>query len=466
MSYIINSIKGNEKHKTGLDILEDVIKDLEKKHGSRKSMNLLYKTSGSFNKVTLHEVIFNDGKVCKLATRESKVPVYKKVLKNAGPTINNITLKYEELKPSEYRQLLQFVPIEHKDKIQFSGKEAATYKNTSNITRKNTKSLAEIKEMENLTYKNWKAATADGICPHIYAYRYIEKEVNNSVNLHVCSISEGYESDLHAFYAIKYKTLTEQEKFFYDTAIRMQLSNLFDKMSNNLGMLCNDIKPGNTVINTNPSNIDVKLIDFDSDYCEINDKKSTETRNLQSLMMQIIFANFFYYYFEKNNIFAAYFNQIKPHLDNNYDKMEAIFSNTKGNYFFHTGRHYFRAYYLKTNGNPSDLWKVLYEHAFKDKQRKTPTIKLSNERQASEKPHGKPVILFNQKSQSKPKVKQMKPSVLAARQKALQWRDHLRSRKMNPKVKLNNTRKKRGETKLQHEKRKALEYAKAMFGKK
>ena len=44
-------------------------------------MNLLYKTSGSFNKVTLHEVIFNDGKVCKLATRESKAPVYKKVLK-------------------------------------------------------------------------------------------------------------------------------------------------------------------------------------------------------------------------------------------------------------------------------------------------------------------------------------------------------------------------------------------------
>ena len=37
---------------------------------------------------------------------------------------------------------------------------------------------------------------------------------------------------------------------------------------------------------------------------------------------------------------------------------------------------------------------------------------------------------------------------------------------MNSKVKLNNTRKKRGETKLQHEKRKALEYAKAMFGKK
>ena len=30
MSYIINSIKGNENHKTGLDILEDVIKDLER----------------------------------------------------------------------------------------------------------------------------------------------------------------------------------------------------------------------------------------------------------------------------------------------------------------------------------------------------------------------------------------------------------------------------------------------------
>lgn len=445
MSYIINSIKGNENHKTGLDILEDVIKDLEKEHGPKKLMNLLYTTSGGFNKVTLHEVIFDDGKVYKLATRESKAPVYKKVLKSAGPTINNIALKYEELKPSEYRQLLQFVPIEHEDKIQFSGKEAATYKNSSSITRKNSKSLEDIKEMENLTYKNWKAAAADGICPHIYAYRYIEKEVNDSVNLHVCSVSEGYESDLQTFYTTTYETLTEQEKFFYDTTIRMQLSNLFDKMSNNLGMLCNDIKPRNTVINTNPSNIDVKLIDFDSDYCKINNEHNTETRNLHSLMMQIIFANFFYYRIGKN-IFAAYFNEIKPQLDDNYDMMWEIFYEEDENHFFVTGEHYFRAYYSKWR----DLWPTLYNNAFKEQKSKNPTMKLSSERQVSEKPQSK----------------QMKPSVLAEKQKASQWRERLKTKKMTPKVTINDTRKRKSEKSLDYQKRKALKYAKTMFGKK
>ena len=102
MSYIINSIKGNEKYKTGLDILEDVIKDLEKTHGPKKSMKLLHSGSGSFNKVIINEVIFDDGKLCNLAVRESKVPVYRKVLKDAGPSVN-IFKKFEELKPSEQK---------------------------------------------------------------------------------------------------------------------------------------------------------------------------------------------------------------------------------------------------------------------------------------------------------------------------------------------------------------------------
>ena len=457
MSYIINSIKGNEKHKTGLDILEDVITDLEKTHGPRISNNLLYKTSGSFNKVTLNEVTFKDGKVCKLATREGKVPVYRKVLKNAGPSVS-IAQKYEELTPAEYRQLLKFIPLKDKEQIKFTGKRAGTYKNTSNVSRENTKSLHEIKILEKLTYKNWKAATDDGICPHIYAYRYIEKEVNNIINLHVCSISEGYESDLDSFYSNKYNTLTDKDKFFYDTTIRMQLTNLFEKMSNNLAMLCNDIKPLNTVINSNPSNVDVKLIDFDSDYCQINEKHSKDKKHLHALMMQIIFANFFYKDYNKNNIFAEYLNQIKQHLDNNYKKMEDIFSDTYENDFFHTGKHYFKLTLYKPGDKPKDLWKKLYDNSFKDMQRAqvitTNTIISSNKKEEPEK------------EQKKPKFKVLKPFVLKAKQKALEWRDKLRTRRISPIVRVNNTRKKTGEKTLQYQKRKAIKYAKAMFGKK
>ena len=64
MSYIINSIKGNEKNKTGLDILEDVIKDLEKTHGPKKSMKLLYSGSGSFNNVIVNNRNINACKIC------------------------------------------------------------------------------------------------------------------------------------------------------------------------------------------------------------------------------------------------------------------------------------------------------------------------------------------------------------------------------------------------------------------
>ena len=162
MSYIINSIKGNEKNKTGLDILEDVIKDLEKTHGPKKSMKLLYSGSGSFNKVIVNEVIFDDGKLCNLATRESKVPSYKKVLKSAGPSIN-IAEKYEDLDATTYKSLLKYVPVEEQNNIKFTARSAASYKNSKGKKKKNSKSLDEIIILENLTYKNWKAAAADGL---------------------------------------------------------------------------------------------------------------------------------------------------------------------------------------------------------------------------------------------------------------------------------------------------------------
>lgn len=463
MSYIINSIKGNEKNKTGLDILEDVIKDLEKTHGPKKSMKLLYSGSGSFNKVIVNEVIFNDGKLCNLATRESKVPVYRKVLKDAGPSVN-IAQKFEELKPSEQKSLLRFVPVEDKDKIKFTVRSAATYKKDtkdrnigSSTYKKISKTLDRIIEEEKDTYKNWKSAAADGLCPFIYAYGYIEKETYNGINLHICSISEGYESDLDTFYSKKYNQLSDQEKFFYNNTIRMQLTNLFEKMSNNLAMLCNDIKPQNTVINSNPSNVDVKLIDFDSDYCNMDNRHSKEKRHLHSFMMQIIFANFFYDYYRKNNIFAQYLNQIKPILDNNYKKMEDIFSDRDANDFFHTGKHYFKKLHIP-GGKPKELWKKLYDNAFKDMIRKTVAIQQPILTQTSNQ------IQSQIKAQSKPKIKQLKPEVVAAKERALVWRDHLRTRRMSPIIRVNNTRKKTGETKLQYEKRKARKYARENFG--
>lgn len=174
-------------------------------------------------------------------------------------------------------------------------------------------------------------------------------------------------------------------------------------------------------------------------------------------MMQIIFANFFYFDYQKNNIFAEYLNQIKPHLDNNYDKMADIFSDRRGNNFFHTGKHYFKNLH-KPGGKPKVLWKKLYDIAFKDMQRKK-IVKIDTTTDISNKTQE------NIAEQAKPLFDKLKPDVLAAKEKALAWRDRLRSRKKSPKIKLNITRR-IGETPNHYEKRKALIYAKEMFGKK
>lgn len=68
------------------------------------------------------------------------------------------------------------------------------------------------------------------------------------------------------------------------------------------------------------------------------------------------------------------------------------------------------------------------------------------------------------KAQSKPKIKQLKPEVVAAKERALVWRDHLRTRRMSPIIRVNNTRRRTNEGNVAYAKRKARKYARENFG--
>ena len=103
-------------------------------------------------------------------------------------------------------------------------------------------------------------------------YSYIEKELDGKIYLYICSISEGFEFDLDTFFTRIYPSLDKEHRKFYNQTIRIQLTNLFENMAITHGMLCNDIKPKNAVINSDIHAVDVRLIDFDSDYSKSKNK--------------------------------------------------------------------------------------------------------------------------------------------------------------------------------------------------
>merc|ERR1711871_23328 len=331
MSYIVNSIKGNVKYKQPTDLLEDVITNLERTHGAKISQRLIVNGSGSFNDVSVYLVKFRDNVVKKIAVRVAKSPSYQKVLSANG------------------QSFLQ------------TGNNRYSAKLSPGKTRK----LQQVKEDEKFSKRNWDLAAAVNLSPQLYLYSYIEKEINGKIYLFVCSISEGFEFDLDSFFRKVYIRLNKDDRKIYNQSIRMQLTNLFESMAITHGMLCNDIKPKNAVINSNIHAIDVRLIDFDSDYCKIKERDHHK-RELYALMMQIVFANFILSDYGVN-IFAGYFNSIKPKMESLKRDMMRIFLDERNNDFVFTGSWYFKHYFKTEPIDPVLLFEKMYKKCFEGK---------------------------------------------------------------------------------------------------
>ena len=205
--------------------------------------------------------------------------------------------------------------------------------------------------------KNWISAAKNNLCPEIYYYGYYKRLDNNVNFLYSIMISEAYDMDLHSYYNIfnnaGYKSKMTGNLSDTDIYIAQQLIDLINKISSKMFLICFDIKPSNCVINISTN--DVKLIDWDGDWCHnykllLNKRgPDSQTKNI-GLISLILMANHFYswcrwnifsYYFNDNmHLICPYSNSDKPDatcpsiLSDKYNALEHLFCELNEDYIF------------------------------------------------------------------------------------------------------------------------------------
>jgi hypothetical protein len=156
---------------------------------------------------------------------------------------------------------------------------------------------------------NWERANSLGYTPKLYNYGYLE----NNGHFYNYIICEKMESDLSDYYETGpgKDSKISGELSTTDHKIARQLVDLLYATTNNLGLICFDIKPANCMINySDPDNIVVKLIDWDGDWCQdysyITSK--SDLKDLISILSVIVMAAHFYVFLDWN-IFYTYFSE-------------------------------------------------------------------------------------------------------------------------------------------------------------
>ena len=179
--------------------------------------------------------------------------------------------------------------------------------------------LYDFMELKLGDENNWENANKYGLCPEMYFNGYIQDEKNpNAITL--CTISKAYKMDVDLFFGKIINggwVLTSAE----ENSFVNQLTWLLQVMARKMKMICFDIKPRNTVIDFDiktsknywnedsptPYNLDVKLIDWDADFCrQYSFLKSQDgvisdvTQKASAMIMTMVFANFLFDRYQYN----------------------------------------------------------------------------------------------------------------------------------------------------------------------
>ena len=123
---------------------------------------------------------------------------------------------------------------------------------------------------EKQSFYNWKFVNDEELCPKIYFYGYIRDAENM---LYLCQVSDAYASNLEKYYEegagkITQEELTNAKLRPVDINIANQLISALKKVGKSpLNLICFDIKPANIVIRGEGPTLEVKLIDWDGDWC-------------------------------------------------------------------------------------------------------------------------------------------------------------------------------------------------------
>ncbi len=216
---------------------------------------------------------------------------------------------------------------------------------------------------ENIATKNnWLIANQKNLCPKIYFYGFVKK----SNQLYSLMVSESYQADM-----LKYYTKGNGRKLIYyskdaknfdsNSAIASQLSELLSGVSA-MQLICFDIKPPNAVINENEDGThNVKLIDWDADWCQ-NYNNVLRTRDtsvalnqqiniINNLVMASLFYeqvgyNIYYDYIQKNYFNGYVFNE-NGTVENSpqYEALKHLYCKMNSpeggkNQFYFMGKHY------------------------------------------------------------------------------------------------------------------------------
>lgn len=154
--------------------------------------------------------------------------------------------------------------------------------------------LLKKKDLLKRTRDAWKFANDNGLCPKVlfFGYYYEKDEIYS------CIISQQYDGSMFDYFE------TNCDRQGICDQLTQQIIVLLNKMTKG-GYICYDIKPENTVYRTavvNNSKIisDVRLIDWDGDFC-INDRSAKDYKLISRLIMASHFKRFDSNLFNNNN---------------------------------------------------------------------------------------------------------------------------------------------------------------------
>jgi hypothetical protein len=156
--------------------------------------------------------------------------------------------------------------------------------------------------------KNWYTASEKGLAPHMYDYGYIADENGLFYNF---IIYNNMDSDLESYYKSGPGKESKDTRSLQpaDYEIAKQLVELLYSTTDEIGLICFDIKPANCLINYSDGNIVVKLIDWDGDWCQDYSHLTIkiELKKYISILSVMVMAAHFYGFLDWN-IFYTYFS--------------------------------------------------------------------------------------------------------------------------------------------------------------
>lgn len=191
--------------------------------------------------------------------------------------------------------------------------------------------------------------------PKLYSLDAVNVYNDGHIEQYLSTIYEAYDSDLIEYY-MKNKVRDTAK----DNIIAKQIEYIITNMNKN-GIVCFDINPRNIVIKeTEEDGIDVKIIDWDLDYCKHIQVYEDLVRSQNITAFNMVFiANHFVKYLDKN-IFTEYFKSeefqnIKPNLQGEIcSTIDTIYSRDM---YLMMIKHYF-----------NDLYKSVYSEVLSTKE--------------------------------------------------------------------------------------------------